>query len=588
MTTSPPPPASSSSAAASSAAPPPTTSAPWARTRCCSSSATSSPPAPPGTPPASSASSAPTPTSPSSSATPSRLYDRLEAETGLATGWKMNGGLRLACTPERWTEVKRQATTARSFGLEMQLLTPKEAQDLWPLMQVDDVIGAAFLPTDGQASPSDLVQALARGARTAQASRSARTPPSPASASRTAASPASRPTEGPVACEKLVLCAGQWTRAARRPRRRQRPAGQRPAPVPRSPSGSTASPRASRPCATPTASPTTRRRSAASSWAATSPTRGPGPRTASPRTSPSSCSTTTGTTSSRSWSSPSAASRRSQTRRHQAVHQRPRELHPRRQLHPRRGARGRGPLRRRRLQRLRHRLAAAAPAWRSPNGWRTASRPTTSGRSTSAASAATTSRTALGPHPHARGLRQALHHGLAARGIRLRPPPPPLARSTTACRPRAPSSARSSAGSGRTGSPAPPTSPATSTRCSRPNWFDAVGREHRACREAAALFDQTSFAKFLLTGRDAEAALSWICAGDTSRPPGTLTYTQMLNARGGIECDLTVARLAEDAYYIVTGTGFATHDFDWIAPQHPAGRRRPPHRRHLRSTPSSR
>jgi 4-methylaminobutanoate oxidase (formaldehyde-forming) len=93
------------------------------------------------------------------------LYRRLGAETGLQTGWKMNGGLRLACTADRWTEVKRQATTARSFGLEMQLLSPKEAQDLWPLMSVDDVIGAAYLPTDGQASPSDIVQALARGAR---------------------------------------------------------------------------------------------------------------------------------------------------------------------------------------------------------------------------------------------------------------------------------------------------------------------------------------------------------------------------------------------------------------------------------------
>src|SRR3954454_15621232 len=73
------------------------------------------------------------------------LYEKLEAETGLATGWKKNGGLRLACNAERWTEVKRQATTAKSFGLDMQLLTPKEAQDLWPLMQIDDVVGAAFL-----------------------------------------------------------------------------------------------------------------------------------------------------------------------------------------------------------------------------------------------------------------------------------------------------------------------------------------------------------------------------------------------------------------------------------------------------------
>jgi sarcosine dehydrogenase len=98
----------------------------------------------------------------------------------------------------------------------------------------------------------------------------------------------------------------------------------------------------------------------------------------------------------------------------------------------------------------------------------------------------------------------------------------------------------------------------------RQNWFDAVGIEHRAAREAAALFDQTSFAKFMMTGKDAEAALSWIAANDVARAPGSLVYTQMLNRKGGIECDLTVARLAEDRYYIVTGTGFATHDFAWI------------------------
>ena len=97
------------------------------------------------------------------------LYNTLEKETGQATGWKMNGGLRLACNEERWTEVKRQATTAHSFGLDMQLLTPKEALDLWPLMNIDDLVGAAFLPTDGQANPSDITQSLARGARMAGA-----------------------------------------------------------------------------------------------------------------------------------------------------------------------------------------------------------------------------------------------------------------------------------------------------------------------------------------------------------------------------------------------------------------------------------
>ena len=93
------------------------------------------------------------------------LYNRLEKETGLSTGWKMNGGLRLACNKERWQEVLRQTTTAHSFGLQMELLTPKEAQDLWPIMDIEDVHGAAFLPTDGQANPTDISQALAKGAK---------------------------------------------------------------------------------------------------------------------------------------------------------------------------------------------------------------------------------------------------------------------------------------------------------------------------------------------------------------------------------------------------------------------------------------
>jgi 4-methylaminobutanoate oxidase (formaldehyde-forming) len=105
----------------------------------------------------------------------------------------------------------------------------------------------------------------------------------------------------------------------------------------------------------------------------------------------------------------------------------------------------------------------------------------------------------------------------------------------------------------------------------RQNWFEPVGREHRAARETAALFDQTSFAKFELAGPDAEAALSWLCANDVSKPEGRLTYTQLLNDRGGIECDLTVARLARDRFYITTGTGFATHDRDWISRNIPDG-----------------
>jgi len=105
----------------------------------------------------------------------------------------------------------------------------------------------------------------------------------------------------------------------------------------------------------------------------------------------------------------------------------------------------------------------------------------------------------------------------------------------------------------------------------KPNWFSAVAREHHNTRSNVSLFDQSSFAKFLIIGRDAEAALSWICANDITRKPGTLTYTQMLNARGGIEADLTVARLEAEKFYITTGTGFATHDADWITRNIPAG-----------------
>jgi 4-methylaminobutanoate oxidase (formaldehyde-forming) len=98
----------------------------------------------------------------------------------------------------------------------------------------------------------------------------------------------------------------------------------------------------------------------------------------------------------------------------------------------------------------------------------------------------------------------------------------------------------------------------------RQNWFGPVGDEHRHVREAVGVFDQSSFAKYELTGPDAQRALDWICANDVAKPVGRLTYTQLLNTRGGIEADLTVARLDEEKFYIVTGTGFRAHDLGWI------------------------
>jgi 4-methylaminobutanoate oxidase (formaldehyde-forming) len=98
----------------------------------------------------------------------------------------------------------------------------------------------------------------------------------------------------------------------------------------------------------------------------------------------------------------------------------------------------------------------------------------------------------------------------------------------------------------------------------QPNWHGAVAREHKAARDAAVLFDQTSFAKYILTGPDAEQALQWIAANRVDKPVGSIIYTQMLNDNGGIECDLTCVRTKYNEYYITTGTGYATHDFDWI------------------------
>ena len=93
------------------------------------------------------------------------LYKRLDAETGLATGWKMTGCLRLATNQDRWTEFRRLATTAKSFGMDMHLISPAEVKAMWPLMETGDLVGASWLPTDGQASPSDITQSLAKGAR---------------------------------------------------------------------------------------------------------------------------------------------------------------------------------------------------------------------------------------------------------------------------------------------------------------------------------------------------------------------------------------------------------------------------------------
>ena len=96
------------------------------------------------------------------------------------------------------------------------------------------------------------------------------------------------------------------------------------------------------------------------------------------------------------------------------------------------------------------------------------------------------------------------------------------------------------------------------------HWSPAIGAESLATRTTAALFDETSFAKIEVSGARALALLQWLCANDVDRPIGRITYTHMLNQRGGIECDFTVTRLGEDRFFIVTGTAFGNHDLGWI------------------------
>src|SRR3954447_811230 len=105
----------------------------------------------------------------------------------------------------------------------------------------------------------------------------------------------------------------------------------------------------------------------------------------------------------------------------------------------------------------------------------------------------------------------------------------------------------------------------------RQNWFDCVAAEHRATRRAVTIADLTSFSKFLVSGRDAEAALQQLCANDVAVPVGTTVYTGLLNARGTYESDLTVARLSADRFLLVTGTAQTTRDADWIRRQTPKG-----------------
>lgn len=491
------------------------------------------------------------------------LYRTIESETGQATGWKMNGGLRLACTEERWIELKRQATTAHSFGLEMELLSPDDAQKLWPLMTTDDLVGAAFLPTDGQANPSDITQALAKGARMRGVRIIEETPVTGIRVENGRVAAVQTPN-GEIRCEVIINCGGQWAKQIGR-----------------------------------MADVTVPLQSVQHQYLITEPIEGVTPDLPTlrdpdrltywkedvgglcmggyePNPVP--------------WALdgiPEDFTFQLLPENWEHFEQFMQPAAQRVPIFEQAGIRkfingpesftpdgnfmlGEAP----ELQNFfvgagfnAFGIASAGGAGKSLAEWVLAGEPPLDLWVVDLRRFSTVHQdeawvrnrtlelygkhyTLSWPHEeHESGrpnLTSTLYDTLKSQG---------------AC-------FGSKLGWERPNWFAPAGVP-PKDECSygRQNWFLHVGEEHRAVRERVGVIDQSSFAKFRVVGPDAESALSRICANNVAKPPGSLTYTQLLNSRGGIECDLTVARFAENEFYFVTGTGFRTHDSAWIRSQ---------------------
>jgi glycine cleavage system T protein len=488
------------------------------------------------------------------------LYKGLEAETGLATGWKMTGCLRLATNQDRWTEFRRLATTAKSFGMDMHLLTPQEVKAMWPLMTVDDLVGASWLPTDGQASPSDITQSLARGARMhgAKIVENVRVTGFDIEDGRIRRV---RTTLGDIACEKVVNCAGQWARQV---------GGMAGINVPLQPVKHQY-------IITETVP----------GLATDAPTiRDPDRRTYfkeevgglvmggyEPNPQP----WTTGDV-------PDDFAYRLfdddfdhfEQHMEQAIARVPalEKVGVKQMINGPESFTPDGNF-----------ILGVAPECRNMfvgAGFNAFGIASGGGAGWVLAQWVVDGEAPLdlwvvdirrfsGMH---RDRQWVLDRTLEAYGKHYTIGFPHEEYESGRPRVVSPLYERLKAHGAVFGSKlgwerpnwfAPKgVEPKDIYSMGRQNWFSAVGDEHRHVREAVGIFDQSSFAKYEMTGPDALKALDWVCANDVGKSVGRLTYTQLLNTRGGIEADLTVARLAEEKFYIVTGTGFRTHDLGWI------------------------
>src|SRR5438445_3174637 len=139
------------------------------------------------------------------------LYEQLEAETGQATGFRRSGSISVARTNERMIELKRGASMAKCFGVDVEVISPDEAGRLWPLMRTDDLTGAVWIPRDGRTNPIDTTLALAKGARNGGAIIVENVTVTGVHRQDGAATGVST-DHGDIACDVVVNCAGMWGR----------------------------------------------------------------------------------------------------------------------------------------------------------------------------------------------------------------------------------------------------------------------------------------------------------------------------------------------------------------------------------------
>ncbi len=497
------------------------------------------------------------------------LYKALEAETGLATGWKMTGCLRLATTADRWTEFKRLATTARSFGMDMHLISPAEVRKMWPLMETSDLIGASWLPTDGQASPSDITQSLARGARMhgAKLHEDVRVTGFEMKAGRITTV---KTNKGPIACETVVNCAGQWARQVGalagvsvplQPVKHQYIITDKidglaaDAPTIRDPDRRTYFKEEVGGLVMGGYEPNPQ------AWIPDAPG-GDVPDGDVPD----------------DWAFRLFDDDFDHFEQHmaQAIARVPAlaDAGVKQMINGAESFTPDGNF-----------ILGAAPE--CANMFVGAGFNAFGIASAGGAGWVLAQWVVDGEAPldlwvvdlrrfsdlH-RDRRWVCDRTLEAYGKHYTISFPHEEYASGRPRIVSPLYERLKTHNAVFGSKlgwerpnwfAPPgVDPVDIYSMGRQTWFGPVGEEHRHVREAVGIFDQSSFAKYELTGPDALKALDWICANDVAKPVGRLTYTQLLNTRGGIEADLTVARLAAEQFYIVTGTGFRTHDFGWI------------------------